>query len=190
MTQTPVLIMAVPWEPERTRRAVELARATDGEIVWDSTMNAMGTFRDLLRAAAEKPSGVLLLEDDVYLAPDWRARVEAVIAERPRQVCQFFAIGSPAGGERPGVKFTSNLCVYLPAGMAADLLPYSYEFVERYPHYATGNDFVIRYWLRDHKLTYWLEQPSLVQHESWKSSINSRRPRNRRSHTFDTTTQE
>lgn len=185
-------IMAVPWDVQRAKRASMLRKATEGTVVWDQTQNAMDTFRLMLEQIVnDGDHAALILEDDVQLAPNWREKVEAVIAERPNQVIQFFSMRPEAeersrgSREMDGKTFISNLCVYLPAGYAGALLSYSYDFVEKYPQFKTANDFVIRYWLRERREKFWLQVPSLVQHESWVSSINAKRPRWRKSHFFD-----
>lgn len=185
----PAYIMAVPWDVQRAKRANTLRKVTEGTVVWDQKQNAMDTFRLVLQAIIDGgDQGAFLMQDDVVLTENWRDRVEEVVAERPNQVVQFFSMGKNAptqSGERDGKTFISNLCVYLPPGMASDLLPYSYEFVEKYPQFKTGDDFVIRYWLRNQRLKYWLQVPSLVQHETWVSAIHHRRPRNRVSLNFE-----
>lgn len=187
---TPTYIMSVPWLQERVRRTKQLRDDIGAIIVWDQTQNAMDTFRTMLATiVAEGGAGCIILEDDIILCENWRERVEQVIAAHPGQICQFFSMESEESARRLGSReclgsgFIANLCVYLPAGYAEELLAHSYVFVEENPKDATANDFVIRDWLKRRKEKYWLEVPSLVQHESqWRSSVNARRPRGRRSH--------
>jgi GR25 family glycosyltransferase involved in LPS biosynthesis len=188
----PVYIMAVPWDVQRLKRANDIRKSVEGTIVWDETKNAMDTFRLLLAKVKEDGDpAFFIFEDDVELTSDWRNKAEAVVAERPDQIVQFFAMESEVNAktlgsrERKGETFISNLCVYIPAGYASQLLDYSYEFVEKYPKYKTANDYVIRYWLRNRRESYWLQYPNLVQHEGWVSSINAKRPRWRKSHHFE-----
>jgi GR25 family glycosyltransferase involved in LPS biosynthesis len=188
----PVYIMAVPWDVARMKRANDIRKTVNGTIVLDQTKNVMDTFRLLLGKVVEDgDQAFVIMQDDIQLASDWREKAEALIAERPDQVNQFFAMESEANAkafgsrECKGDTFISNLCVYFPAGYASQLLDYSFEFVEKYEKYKTADDFVVRYWLRNRKENYYLHYPNLVQHESWVSSINSKRPRNRRSHFWD-----
>ena len=188
----PVYIMAVPWDVARMKRANDIRKSINGTIVWDETKNVMDTFRLLLEKVVEdEDPAFVIMQDDIQLTSDWRKKAEALIAERPDRVNQFFAMESEANAvafgsrERPGDTFISNLCVYFPAGYASQLLDYSFEFVEKYEKFKTADDFVVRYWLRNRRETYYLHYPNLVQHEGWVSAINSKRPRNRRSHFWD-----
>jgi hypothetical protein len=192
MTETPVYIMAVPWDVARLKRANDIRKAVGGKIVLDQVKNVMDTFRLVLATVKMDGDGpFFLMQDDIQLTSDWREKAEALVAERPDMINQFFAMESEANAvafgsrERKGDTFISNLCVYFPEGYASQLLDYSFEFVEKYPKFATADDFVVRYWLRSRREDYYLHYPSLVQHESWVSAINSKRPRNRRSHFWD-----
>ena len=103
---TPTFIQAVPWIPERTKRAVGLMRETNGLIVWDREFSSFETYLDLLRAVGYGPA--IMLEDDVDLVPNWREQVEEEIAKHPDDVIQMFTIrmntppqtgwGSPGSG--------------------------------------------------------------------------------------------
>jgi hypothetical protein len=186
---TPTYVMSVPWIQDRVRRTKQLHQDIGAIVVWDETRNAMDTFRrmlELIVEAGDEPA--IILEDDIILCTNWRERVEAVIAEHPNQICQFFSMESEESArwlgsrECRGSGFIANLCVYLPAGYASQLLAHSYTYVEEHPEHPTANDFVIRDWLQRRKEKYWLEVPNLVQHESdWVSSVNVRRPRGRKS---------
>jgi len=183
-------IMAVPWDPQRAKRAVQLMKETDGIIVWDEQQNAMHTFQLLLERVVMNGDGAfMILQDDVRLAENWGERVRAVLSERGNGVVQFFSMNpnEPLLGSRyaAGATFIGNLCVYLPAGYASQLLQYIPTFLERYPQFKTADDFVIRYFLRGRREEFWIQSPSLAQHEPWVSAINAKRPRNRRSHYFD-----
>lgn len=184
----PAYVMAVPFIPERARTAAKLRREEGATIIWDSTQNAMDTFRDLLMQAVDDGDrGFIILQDDIILADDWRQKVEYAIAERPSAVINFFSMkkDDDVSGWRPGTSFISNLCVYIPAGYAAELLVFSHQFVQKYPKFKTADDFVIRYFLRDQREQFWMYCPSLVQHAKMKSAINERRPGGRVSHTFE-----
>ncbi len=187
---TPAYIMAVPWDPQRARRANQIRKASDGIVVWDEIQNAMDTFTRLLQQVVLAGDGsFLILQDDVELTADWRSKVEAAIAAHPDSVIQFFSMNpnEPLLGSRwaAGATFISNLCVYIPAFYASQLLDYIPTFLTNYPQFKTADDFVIRYFLRGRREQFWIQSPSLVQHENWKSAINAKRPRNRRSRHFD-----
>lgn len=185
---TPVIIMAVPFIPERLKNAVELKKATGGEIVLDQKRSVMHTFTLVLEEAGQDP--VIILQDDVYLAQDWRAKVEAVIAEHPTSVCQFFSLRKSdlEHGARwqPGSAYLANTCFYLPKGYAAELLEFTREWIEQNPEH-TGDDTCLSEWLASRKERYWHHVPSLVQHHVWKSAINDRRSSKRQSPTFEET---
>lgn len=183
---TRTLIMAIPWDQRRVRRAIELKKSTGGEIVWDQERNAMATWRSVLREAGEDP--VIILEDDIHLAPRWRERVEHVIEEIPNSVVQFFSLRKRdlTEGSRwePGRTFMMNQCYYLPQGVAARLLEYSEGWEENNPENVTGYDILMARWMQETGQRYWLHVPSLVQHEPWRSEIQPRRPVNRQSPSF------
>jgi len=184
---TPTFVMAVPWLPTRTRRAVRLAQASDAQVIWDSEHDAFDTFRKVLAAVGEGPA--VVLEDDVILAEHWRERVEAAVAEHPDVVIQFFSMrkaDSEIGSRwEPGRSFLMNQCYYLPAGAAVELLAYTEDWSTKRPEHPTGYDVAMASWMKDTGQKYWLHVPSLVQHEDWQSMINPRRPRNRQSQTFE-----
>ena len=187
-----VYIMAGPWDVARMKRANDIRKAVDGTIVWDQKKNVMDTFRLLLQQVVADGDGeFVIMQDDIQLTKDWREKAEAIIAEHPGQIVQFFSMESSdkakelGSRERPADTFISNLCVRFPAGYASQLLEYSFQFVEDYPKFKTADDFVVRYWLKKRREAYWLHYPNLVQHEGWVSSINAKRPRWRKSHHFD-----
>lgn len=183
---TQVLIMAVPWEQSRVKRAVELSRETGGQIVWDKDRVAFHTWRDVLRTAGDDP--VIILEDDIELTENWSTKVEDVISDHPDDVIQFFSMRGDdvkIGSRRePGRTFLMNQCYYLPAGVARQLLDYTDDWEQRRPDEPTGYDIAMAEWMQRTKRTYWLHVPSLVQHKPWRSEIHPRRPRNRQSGTF------
>jgi hypothetical protein len=183
---TKTLIMAVPWIPARTKRAIELARETGGDIVFDEKHDAMDTWQRVLEQAGDGP--VVIIEDDVRLTSNWREKVEAVIAEKPGAVIQFFSI-KPSDVElgsrwARGATFSMNQCYYLPARAAKQLLAYLPGWMEGRDG-ENGYDLLMRAWLTENQTPYWLHVPSLVQHEPWKSELGARSSK-RQSPTFET----
>lgn len=181
-----VIVMAVPWEPARVRSVREMREQVPGiEIVWAAPLpegTATHTWLRALDAAGDSP--VVLLEDDVELAPRWLERVTAAIEERPDQVIQFFSMRKAdltvGSREEPGRTFLMNQCFYLPRGAARALAAFSRE------HFAgntSGNDLTTREWLKETGQTYWIHVPSLVQHRPLRSMIGPRSSR-RQSPTF------
>lgn len=178
---TPVFIQAVPWLPQRTKRAVEVARETGGTIVWDSQRSAFETFKDVLRAIGD--GSAVLLEDDVRLATGWREKVEAVIAEHPDEVINFFSIRPVPAGFYEAQTYGGNVCCYFPAGDAASLLGW---FSDRdSPFLRDYHDLSVGRWLAKQGRGYWQASPSLVQHEPWVSVVLPHRSRKRQSATFE-----
>lgn len=181
---TRTLVMAVPWDEQRATVARMLAERADAEIVWDQTRNAYDTWQAMLATAGDDPA--VFLEDDVILAADWRSKVEAVIAERPDDVIQFFSIRDEyEPGYRGGSTYLMNQCFYLPGGVAADLLAFSRDWRDSHPEHPTGTDTTTADFLRSTKRDYWMHVPSLVQHREWRSVIDPRRSSRRQSKVFD-----
>lgn len=196
-TPTPVFIMAVPWEPRRVHR-VKTLRVDAGqpcEVVWDEEHDAMDTWLRLLaRIDAGPTRSGIVLEDDVQLTVDWRLKVEAVIrqvrdAPAPNALIQFYSARKAdlTRGSRwePGRSYLMNQCHYLPPGMAHDLLGFAPGWIDAHPEHPTGHDLLIADFLRSTGQRYWLQVPSLVQHEPWRSEINPRRSSARQSPTFE-----
>jgi hypothetical protein len=184
---TPTFIMAVPWVDERKNRAESLAKQTSGKIVWDTDRHAFHTWRSVMKAVGDGPA--IVIEDDVRLVSDWRNRIEAVIAEHRDEVVQFFSMRNAdltiGSRSEPGRTFMMNQCYYLPAGAAKALLDFTEEWNHPGQENPTGYDVAMAEWMKINKQRYWLHVPSLVDHEPWTSEINSRRPRNRQSLTFE-----
>lgn len=182
-----VLIQAIPWEQNRVKRAVSLSRQTGGRIVWDRAQDAFDTWQSVLKEAGT--DAVVILEDDVELAPRWRIQVEKAVAVRPESVIQFFSMRQKdlTEGSRwePGRTFMMNQCYYLPEGLAGELLEYSRTWLDRYPEEPNAYDMTMAKYMQERGMKYWLHVPSLVQHEKWVSEIHSRRPRGRQSKTFE-----
>lgn len=197
---TLAVITAVPQVPVRARRAVKNMKllATDpitGEqypnrshVIWDEKNSALDTWQRALAYAGDEP--VLILEDDVRLAPAFRTKVEQVIASKPDSVIQFFSMrkADETVGARyePGRTFLMNQCVYYPALAARTLLDYSkkWQYHGDQDRAELEHDVCVRAWLKSNGLHYWLHVPSLVQHENWASEINPTRSTKRQSETF------
>lgn len=180
---TPTFIMAVPWELRRLKRAKSLREATGATLVLDRNHDAFDTFRRVLAALGSGPG--IILEDDVALAPNWRPRIEAVIAEHAGDIIQFFNLRSIEESRyEPGRTFLMNQCYYLPAGAAEQLLEFTSDWPEKHPEHKTGYDIAMGAWMTQKKMRYWMSVPSLVQHERWTSEINPKRSSARQSKDF------
>jgi hypothetical protein len=182
----PVFIRAVSWDGQRAANARALRReAGAAKIVWDVSRHAYLTFIDALRCA--RPGPAIHMEDDAILTARWRAKTEAVIADRPGEVIQFFSrrradvtTGSRA---EPGGNFSHTLCFYVPGALAGPLA----EFVPEWDGRAddpTGTDLAVAAFLAARRASYWVQVPSLVQHQAWTSAIGPGRSTRRQSETF------
>lgn len=188
-TITPTLIMAVPWDQERARRAVHNAKEVgNAQVVWDKKHSIQDTFLRALRTAGEE--GTIFMQDDVFLHPQWRQHVEEAIANHSGDVIQFFSIRKSDLGNtsryEPGRNYLMNQCFYLPPGVAKDLHDYAQTWFEANPGH-TGDDTCVSDYLRFRKMKYWHHVPSLVQHEPWTSVTGKGRSTRRQSPTFDPT---
>lgn len=184
---TPVFIQAVPWEPVRTKNAIELTRVTGGQVIWDQDFSGLETFLKVLEAAGDGP--FILLEDDVILAKDWRRRVEVVIRKHPKMLILFFSmhpIDMVMGSRRmePDTYY-STLCAYFPPTYAARIRAW---VGDRRPAYLKQfHDHTPGAWLKAERPgeRYWLEVPSLVQHRGDLESVTASRRKNRLSPSFE-----
>jgi hypothetical protein len=187
VAETRTLIMVVPWDQQRLKNAVNLLNeAGFAQFIKDEKHDAVDTWTRTLEAAGNDP--VIVLEDDVQLTPNWREKIEAVIEEHSTQVIQFFSMrgADETVGSRlePGRTFMMNQCYYLPAEWAHKLLLWLPSWRELNPN-ENGYDLAMAAFMKARGEKYWLSVPSLVQHEPWTSQIESRRPRNRQSRTFN-----
>lgn len=178
--------------PERWReyRDYLRSRIPSGTLVLndEGREGARAQFLKALRLAGPEP--VLLLEDDIILCPDFERRVEAVIATHGHAPIQFFSRGrrdAELGSRwRPGSTFSMNQCHYLPAGMAAGIVDYFADWPRR-AKTVSACDWLVADFLSRSRSRYWLHVPSLVDHRVGVSAIDSRRPKSRKSSTFETT---
>ena len=126
------------------------------------------------------------MEEDVILTQDFKAKIEAAIAERPHEAIQFFSMrkADVEVGSRYDNTFTGNLCFYLPAGYSRYVRDYHNEWPDRLVD-LNGYDLMMRAWLKSRKERYWVHIPSLVEHRVAKSVIDPRRSSKRQSFTFE-----
>jgi hypothetical protein len=184
-----VIIRAVPWDNQRAANAHRLKRATGGRIVWDTRHDSYDTMLCALRfVAAGTPEPAIHLEDDIILTSDWRAKIEAVIAERPDRLIQFFSRrkADETIGSRncPGRDFLWATCFYVPERMAVPLLDFMATWPGRRLPPTTEMDCAIAAYLASERESYYLHVPSLVQHHHWPSAVRRGRSTNRQSATY------
>jgi hypothetical protein len=184
MTNTATFVMGVPWEPKRTKMAVELAQEAGAMIIWDRVHSGFDTWKRVLEAAGDAP--MIVLEDDVALAPEWRELIELAIAERPGDVIQFFSM-EPRDLElgsryRLGKSFFMNQCTYLPAGYARDLREWIGD--RELKNWVKLHDNILGQWLQERDERFYVHVPSLVQHRV-VPSVSAKRKHDRRSPSFN-----
>lgn len=155
----------------------------DAEVCWDKTRNAMDTFLSALTMSGNDP--IVHMEEDAFLATDFRTRLEAEIARQPDKVIQFFSMrkGDLEVGSRWDNSFLMGQCFYLPAGYSKLILDFYSVWEERDLH-PTGLDTMVGHFLRKRKEKYWIHVPNLVDHRVGKSQIDPRRSSKRISKTF------
>jgi hypothetical protein len=153
------------------------------EVV-DPHKDAYGNYIRSLEIQGDEPA--IHIEDDIILTTHFLAKAEAVIAEHPRDIIQFFSMrkDDATKGSRWDRQFSMNQCTYLPRYTALDIAAYAEPWRTRYPeHRRGGYDLMLRDWLKGRNEAYWLHVPSLVQHREAKSRISPRSSR-RQSPTF------
>jgi len=155
------------------------------EIVWDRYRDPMDTFLRAMELAGDDP--VIHLEDDAILCAGFMVKALWEIAQRPRQVVQFFSmhLDDPKLGSREYDHFVGAVCFYLPAGYSRELIGYA----DRWPKRAsnpTAVDIMLRHWLRKERGNepHWIVVPNLADHRVGPSSIDATRPERRQSLTF------
>lgn len=157
------------------------------EFSFDQGKNAMNTFLNALEMAGDDPA--IFMEDDAILTKDFVNKIEYQIMMRPKHVINFFSRrkADETEGSRyiAGGNYSSNVCFYVPEGFAAALLRYSKLWIrENIEEHPTGMDFLVKDFLAKNRMKYFNHVPSLVQHRVGKSSISTRRARERISKTF------
>ena len=170
-------------------RSEEIAYLKDklpeAEWCFDTTRNAMDTFKAAMAMAGEEP--VVHMEEDILLTSNFVDKIESVIREHPYEVIQFFSMRKKdieiGSRYENGSTFMMNQCFYLPAGVSGAILEYSKTW-GGYDKYPTGYDIMMADFFRLNKMKYWIQVPSLVQHKVIKSAINPKRSSKRQSITF------
>jgi hypothetical protein len=148
--------------------------------------NATQTYLKSCAMAEGKAS--LNMEDDVQLTSNFLEKIKAEIQKNPEKVITFFTLKSSITEttEMPGRTFCMAQCVYQPGWFNKAMLEYHplWEQTERGKQQGHALDYMMADYLADHKMTYILYQPSLVQHLEMKSRIDPRRSSKRQSKTF------
>lgn len=170
----------------KSRRAfVEeiLKQIPEAEVLWDTSGNAMQSYLNACLIAGEDP--VVLLEDDIILTDNFKAKIEKVIEKYPEMLINFFSLSKKhlAPHFKRGREYCMNQCEYLPPGFASRVLEAYKTWPDKEKH-PTAYDFLVGYaWGRNTPYLVWC--PSLVQHRQVKSAIDPRRSSKRQSVTFE-----
>lgn len=181
------VVMAMP---QRLRNVQYLkTHIPNLEVVWDRHHDAMETF---LRASEQiGQDAVVRLEDDAVLCVDFITKIENLIKSRPNEIIQTFSRSKSdvvkGSGYRGGGGWMYNLAFYVPSGMTSEIIKHywSNEMAEWRVIHWNGLDTAIGQYLRATRQRFWLQVPSLVDHASQVSMIDSRRSRHRQSKTFE-----
>lgn len=182
----PIVIRACRERQEFVDYLLRKLRGQEVIVVWDKTKNAMDTFLEALRVAVDRPA--LHMEEDSILTVQFAEKVSAVVERFRGQVpIQFFSrrTEDESTGARweSGASFIYGQCFYLPQGMSRSLLEYAPSW-KRIGEHPTGLDLMVADFLKENKIRYWIEVPSLVQHRVTVSMISPRRSKYRQSPTF------
>ena len=161
-----------------------LHQVPDAIVYYDEHHDAMKSYLHVCKnIIAGQPA--VLLEDDIILTSDFRQKAEAVIAQFPDILINFFSLSKKfiVPHFKNGREYCMNQCEYFPEG-------FSMRVVESYEHWPlkekepTAYDYLVGYaWGYNNPYLVWC--PSLVQHREVKSIINPRRSTKRQSITFE-----
>lgn len=172
------IIRTVDFATDRLKNVEEIKKQIpEAEVDVDTIHDC---YKSLFRACDMiSETGGVVLEDDVVLCRNFKARVEPIIQEKGvNNVISFF--------EKPRVKletkfcaggeFLWSQCVYFPPKFNELLHKHweRFQIVEprlaRDMHY----DVYIRYVLKQEKMKYWRIRPTYVQHLDFDSAISPR----------------
>lgn len=179
---------------EKRREHIDLTKNllksmdSDIEIIenLEKGKGANETFIDGFRISKDRP--FIKLEDDVILCTNFCEEIEKAIKEIGEdRFISFFTLKTfdpVENKELNGSTFCSSLCFYVPSGMSSKIIEY-YETKWKHSKVAkenpTGFDYIIRDFLKENKIKYYMVLPNLVQHQVGKSVINERRSSKRQS---------
>lgn len=173
-----------PFVDEMLKQLPNAILIKGGELK-DTAKDTILTFQKGLMAAGN--DATLQLQDDAELCDNFLTKFYAEVEKRPYDVIQLFSMRKAdlTEGSRydDGGKFLANVAVYFPPGMAKAILEYSYTW-RRIKQYPSADDFIVRDFLKDNGINYWIVVPNLVNHRETRSLINPKRSSKRRSLTF------
>ena len=166
-----------PWLDYLRQRLPQLEVCPDRtcapDRVGDARWFAYENYLDALALQGDDPA--IQIEDDVILTRNFLEKAEAVIGVRPASIIQFFSMrqADREVGARWDRDFLSNLCTYIPAKIAPQLVAFGRAWERRAEH-PGGYDLMVNDWLREYRQRYWIAVPNLVQHRIAKSRLGPR----------------
>lgn len=129
-------------------------------------------------------------EDDALLCKDFVHKANKLVDVYPDVLHQFFSMrrSDYEAGSRfvAGYKFMCAVGLYFPKGMGTALFNYysGWKNTKSGLENPTGFDTMIRDYLKDNHLNYYVNIPCLVQHACEKSAINPKRSSKRQTMLF------
>jgi hypothetical protein len=78
-----IVVMAVPWKPERAEHARRLADELDAAIVWDRKHNEWDTGNRALAAFDRDATHHIVIQDDAIVVPNFRRHATAALEALP-----------------------------------------------------------------------------------------------------------
>jgi GR25 family glycosyltransferase involved in LPS biosynthesis len=160
-----------------------LEQIPEAIVYYDEFGDAMKSYLHVCQDIV-KGQPAVLLEDDIVLTSDFKAKIEAVISEYPEILINFFSLSKKhtAPHFKKGREYCMNQCEYFPAGFSEKVVKayQDWPLREKEPN---AYDFLVGYaWGYNKPYLVWC--PSLVQHRQVKSIIDPRRSSKRQSITF------
>lgn len=161
-----------------------LAELPEAIVYEDPHRNPMRAFLATMRIGFNGPH--VHLEDDIDLAPNFRQKIEAAIAQYPDKMISFFTLRKiEKTTTMPGRNFCMAQCFYMPAGFPEMVVDFYSRGWKREAQSPNALDYMVADALAEQKLSYMIWVPNLVQHRVCVSEINASRSKFRQSKVFD-----
>lgn len=130
----------------------------DYELLIDKEHKVQKEFINQLESISD--NDVVLMEDDIILCRDFKARIEQIINEHPNEIINFFS--KPFEYYQSGYRnFSYNQCTYYPKEILKDIVN-QFKVKWKHIHFSiTPETYIIKYLRGKQIYTY---RPCLVQH--------------------------
>ncbi len=146
----------------------------DYTLIIDKSYDPFGSFVKALLDNCDY--NFVLLEDDVVLCHDFKAKIEAVINEHPNDIINFYTRPMEYFTSQWSLDFHFNQCTYYPKGITKNIINKMIELhtyaVEHNLDYG-GYDIYESNSLRKLNIPHFQFRPCLVQHNDHNSLISS-----------------